>query len=50
MAQNPLLTRIGHLVVKKAVTITIIKGMDAMRVRNPNKRKVAQSISNVPVK
>jgi hypothetical protein len=34
----------------KAIIIMINRGMDAIRVNNPNKIKMPQNISNAPVK
>ena len=48
--QMPLLTRIGIFVVIKAVIIIMIRGKDAILVRNPKIIRVPQTISNVPVK
>jgi|SRR5665213_2111719 hypothetical protein len=49
-AQNPLPIRIGHLVVTKAVSIIIKRGMAANLVENPNKINKPHTISKLPVK
>jgi hypothetical protein len=48
--QKPLSTKIGHLVVIKAVIITIKRGIETNLVNNPSNIKVLQIISKVPVK